>query len=149
VQIDARIEQQVREALTAVIKDDGDRFVRAIDGFADETAVLTGARLALGVALYVLHDQADGPPTDDDLRTVAEDIIASTSWTGVTANEIERYLRAALQGVATSDVVPVESVIPLAFLTAGYLLSFMREDDEAWWDYLDRAEAALEAAPTQ
>lgn len=49
--------------------------------------------------------------------------------------------------VRAAEVLPMERVLLTAYVTAGYLVSFYRRDDEEWWDYLDRAEAVIQATP--
>jgi hypothetical protein len=146
MEIDGQIEPLVREALTAVVKEDSERLARALAAFPDDDAALNGARTAMALAAHVLHDQAGRPPTEEETRTVAQDIASAEAWTDVTAEEVVTFLLAALRGTRVDDDVPLERVLILAYVIAGYLISSYRQDDEDWWEYLDRAEAAIESA---
>jgi len=145
--IDLRVEPLVREALAAVIGQDHERLQRALFAFQGDDAMTHGVRLATAAALFVLHDLHEGDrPTGDELAEIAGDIASAEEWIDVTAAEIAEYLQATCAGGSPDRVLPMERVILLAFVTAANLLASYRSDDEHWWDFLDRAEAAIEAA---
>jgi hypothetical protein len=146
MEIDGQIEPLVREALTAVVKEDSERLAQALAAFSDDDAALNGAQTAMAVTVHVLHDQAGRPPTEEEIRTVAQDVASAEAWTDVTTEEVATFLLAALRGTRVENDLPLERVLILAYVTAGYLISAYRQDDENWWDYLDRAEAAIESA---
>jgi hypothetical protein len=146
--IDSRVEPRVREALAAVAKKDSERLQRAIAAFSDDEAVIKGIRLAAAVALFALHDAHDGRrPTNEELAEIAEDMEEDEDWTDVTSDEIVKYLTAAYDKDQVDQVLPMERVIILAFVIAANFVASYRGDDEEWWDYLDRAEAVIEATP--
>jgi hypothetical protein len=146
--IDDQVEPRVREALTAVAKKDPERLQQAIGAFSDDEAIIKGIRLAAAVALFALHDAHDGrKPTDAELAEIAEDMEEDEDWTDVTSDEIKKFLTAAYDKVQLDQVLPMERVIVLAFVIAANLVASYRGDDEQWWDYLDRAEAVIEATP--
>jgi hypothetical protein len=148
VAIDDRVEPLVRETLGAVAKKDPERFQRAITAFSDEESIIMGIRLAAAVALFALHDAHDGrQPTRAELAEIAEDIEEDEDWTDVTADEVVRYFTAAYDKVELARVLPMERVIILSFVVAANLVASYRGDDEEWWEYLDRAEAVIEATP--
>lgn len=149
MKIDRQVEPLVREALTAVVKRDPERLARALATFPAGEATVSGARLAMAVALYVLRDQSGQTPTEKEIRVVAGDIAKAEDWTDVTPDEITTALNSALGGVRADSVLPMERILLLAYVIAGYLVSSYRRDDDEWWDYLDRAEAAIEAASTR
>jgi hypothetical protein len=146
MEIDRQVEPLLRESLTAVVKRNPERLAQALAAFPDDETAVTGARIAMAVALYVLQDQSGHPPTEDEIRTVARGIVASEDWTDVTEAEVTAALSSAVTGTRADSVMPLERVLILAYVIAGYLVSFYRRDDENWWDYLDRAEAAIETA---
>jgi hypothetical protein len=146
MQIDGRVEPLIREALTAVVKEDSERLARALAAFPSDEAALDGARTAVALAVHVLHDQAGRPPTEGEIRTVAQDVADAEDWTDVTAEEVATLLLAAVRGSRVDNALPLERVLALAYVITGYLISSYRQDDEDWWEYLDRAEAAIETA---
>jgi len=99
------------------------------------------------VALFVVDDLHCGKrPTTAELTEVAADIAAAEDWTDVATDEIVTMLTAAYGGTRIDDALPVERVIALSFVvTANLLVSYQAEGDE-WWNYLDRAEAVIEAS---
>lgn len=146
--VDDRVEPLAREALTAVVKRDPDRLDRAFAAFSGEgeEAARAGVRLAMSVALYVLHDQYGGMPPEADLRAVAGKVAEMERWSQVTSDEVVAILTAAAEGTPGDEVLPMERVVVLPFIIAGNFLSGFRRPDENWWDYLDRAEAAIESS---
>lgn len=146
--IDFRVEPLLREALGAVIGQDAERLQRAIAAFQDGDNVVYGVRLAAATSLFVLDDLHDGDQaTEDDLAEIAGDIASAEGWTDVTGSEILKYLQAAYAGTPVDDVLPPERVLILSLVIAANLVASHHRDDENWWDLLDRAEAAIEAAP--
>ena len=146
--IDNQVEPLVREALAAVVGQDSERLQRAIAAFPDGESVIRGVRLATAVALFALHDRhGSRRPTDEQLAEIASDAVEDEDWTDVAADEIVRYLAAAYDKVSVDQVLPMERVVILAFVIAANLLSSYHKAEEEWWDYLDRAEAMIEATP--
>lgn len=146
--IDSHVEPLVREALAAVIGQDAERLHRAITAFPDGESVIKGVRLATAVALFALHDR-HGPerPTDEKLTEIATGAAEDEDWTDITPDEIVNYLAAAYDKVGVDRVLPMERVVILAFVIAANLVSSYHPAGEEWWDYLDRAESVIEAAP--
>jgi hypothetical protein len=146
MKIDSRIESLVREALTAVVKRDPKRLQTAIAVFPDEHALTAGYRLAAAIALYILHDQYGRQPTPAEIRAVADKLVELEGWTDIRAEEVVRYLTTLYDGTRVDEVLPLERAFLVSYVLAGDLLSTCRHTTEDWWDYLDRAEAALEAS---
>lgn len=145
--IDESIEPLVREALAAVVGKDAERLQRAITAFPDSESMTKGIRLAAAVALYALLDLHDGQqPSDGELAEIACDITKAESWTDVSSDEIIKYLTAAYRKARVDQILPADRVIILTFVIAANLVASYHDDNEEWWDYLDRAEAALEAS---
>lgn len=146
MRIDRAVEATVREALTSVIKRDPDRLARALATYRNEAAALEGMRLATMLALFVLYDQSGGqPPTGEEISMVAEDVSTRVDWAGLAAAEVETFITMAVSGEPAHRALRPDRITLLAYAIAAYLISGYREDDEEWWDHLDRAEAAIEA----
>jgi hypothetical protein len=146
MRIDAQIEPLVREALTAVVKSDPDRLRRAFEAFPDSDAMTSGARLATAVTLFVLHDIYGRRPTLAEVRSVADKLVEMEDWTDVSSEEVTAFLTAAYDGSRADQVLPADRIAPLAYVTAGNLLSSCCKEGEFWFNYLDRAESGLEAS---
>ena len=67
-------------------------------------------------------------------------------WTDVTSDEVTTFLTAAYDGTRADQILPTNRIAPLAYLIAGNLLSSCCREGEFWFNYLDRAESALEAS---
>jgi hypothetical protein len=147
MRIDDRVEPLVREALDALVKKDAERFARALTAFGDAERATTGYRLAAAVAFYVLHEQYRGEPPPDEIHAVAEEVAELEDWTDLTADEVERFIATYYTGASVDTVMPVERAVLVAYVLAANLLASYHRDGEWWFNYLDRAEAALEAAP--
>jgi hypothetical protein len=146
--IDARVEPLVREALAAVAGKDPERFQQAILAFPDDDAMTKGVQLAVALALYILHDQYGRTPTEEEIHAVANGVAELESWTDVSSDEVVTALTAAINRVRADQVLPLERALILAYVITGNLLASCHREGEKWWDYLDRAEAVIEATPT-
>lgn len=145
--LDDRVEPLVRNALSAAAAQDPDRLADAMLAFSDAVALIKGIRLAAAVAVLVVTDLHHGKrPTAAELAEVAADIAAAEDWTDITADEIVILLTAAYDGKRVDDLLPMDRVIAMSFVVTASLLASYRDDGEQWWDYLDRAEAIIEAS---
>jgi hypothetical protein len=140
------VEPLVREALSALVKADAERFGRALAEFGDQETGATGTQLAAAVAFYVLHEQYRRQPTPKEIPAVAEQVAELEDWTDLTADEIETYIRAYYAGATVDTVMPAGRAVLVSFVLAANLLASYHREGEWWFDYLDRAEAVLEAA---
>ncbi len=148
MEIDDRVEPLVREAIAAVVGQDPDRFQRAIHAFPDDDTMTKGVQLACGLTLFVLDDLYEGRrPTGEEVQSLAADVATGEEWTDITRDEVSTFFDAAYDRVRIDTVLPLERVVILSYVVAASLLSSYHEDDEEWWEYLDRAEAAIEAMP--
>ncbi|MEH1017628.1 hypothetical protein V6U90_31710 [Micromonospora sp. CPCC 206060] len=102
--------------------------------------------LALGVTLFAMRDIHDGEPSPEETEAMAVEIARAESWARPTEAEVIVFLRRLVAGEPFGGAVPAENVVILAFVSAANLLASCHRDGEEWWDYLDRAEAALERA---
>jgi hypothetical protein len=145
MKISSVVEPLVREALTAVVKGDPERLQRAFLAFPNDEVMTDGARIASAISLYVLFDSYGRRATSEEIRAVAEKVVELEDWTDITSEEVEAFLDAAYKGDKAVQVLPTGRIAPLAYVIAGNLLSSCHKEGEGWWDYLDRAEAAIEA----
>lgn len=149
MKIDDRVEQAVRKTLTAVVQRDSDKLASAISSLPGDEATAQGLQLAVALSIFVLRDQYGRNPTDLEIRAVADKLVEMESWTDVTADEVVAALTAAFGRVAVDQVLSPQRALIVSYVIAGNLLSSCHRDDEEWWNYLDRAEAAIEATPDQ
>lgn len=145
MRIDDRVEPMVRGALAAAVKADAPRFAHALRAFPDDEAAAHGARIAMAVVLYVLEDEYGGRPEPSELRAVATQLAEMEDWADVHADEVVAAVNAAFDGRPGDEVLPPERLYALPFVIAAYTLTAGCPDDEQWWEYLDRAEAAIDA----
>jgi hypothetical protein len=148
MQIDPRIEEQVREAYRGVIAEDGDRMVAVFRDLSEDDA-RTAVAYGVFVAGYIVNDVFRDGATEAELRELATKIIASESdWINLgRPDTVARLLAAASKGDTTFPGVPPEDVIGHTFVSGGYLLGVYRRKDQHWWDYLNEIWEALLAAP--
>ncbi len=144
------VEQVVRSILLAVIAEDADELKTQVDALVElpeQSSVAEGVRLAAAVSIHALIDLFERVPTADEMRTLSEDLANDEPWLDVTSTEIETLLRAFVEKRQPDGTLPPERVAVLSFFITASLLSAGHNDDEKWWQYLDRIEAAIEAAP--
>jgi hypothetical protein len=147
MRIDDDIESLVREALDAAVKRDANRFDAAMKAFTTDPIRRAALELAVAITAFVLLDLYGGAPTDDQIRPLADKIAELETWSSLTSDEVRRFLTAVLSGQKLDSVVPATAVI-LTFVVPASLLASKPLDDGDWWfNYLDRVEAAIEAAP--
>lgn len=144
MRIDDRAEPLARAAIDAAVKRDFEKLEAALQNFTSDDVTQRAVELALAVASFVLYDVHEGKPTPAQTRVVAVKIAEMETWAEPTAEEVEDFLSRLLGGHPFAAVMPPESVIVLSFVVTANLLSSFRKSDEKWWDYLDRAEAAIE-----
>ncbi|MEV4754776.1 hypothetical protein AB0J86_06630 [Micromonospora sp. NPDC049559] len=146
MKISSRVEPLVRNALDAAVKRDFPKLDAALKTFPDDQTTKQGVELVLAVTLYVLHDIHRGKPSEAETRAVAAEIARAETWARPTETETSEFLLKLVDGQPFAPSVPTENVFILAFVSAANLLSSCRRDDEEWWNYLDRAEAAIEVS---
>ena len=143
MKIDNRVEPIVREILAAVVKRDGEAFIRAMEQLPDEETAIKAGRLAVAIAEYVILDLHDGRPTDEEVRQIAEVAAEAEAWAGLTPETFVEVITAVVDHREARLEPHVMAIAP--FILAGYALAAGAEDDEWWFKYLDRVEAALES----
>jgi hypothetical protein len=148
MKVDERAEPFVRTAIHAAVQRDFASLDEALQGFPDDETTKAAIELALAVIEFVMIDAHGGMPTAANIRADAEDVCSMETWAEPTVDEVESFLTKLLNGERFAGTVPPENVFILSFVVAANLLSSYRRDDEKWWDYLDRVEAAIEARPS-
>jgi hypothetical protein len=140
------VEPLVRATIDAAVKRDPDKLNAALRSFPSDEGVRKGVELALAVASFIMIDVHSGRPTDEQIRVVADDLAEMETWAEPTSDEIHTFLSHLLSGTPFEEQFSAENVIMLTFIVTAGLLASFHLPDEKWWDYLDRAEAAIEAA---
>jgi len=146
MKISKRVEPLIRNAIYAAVKRDFAMLDDALKSFPDDQAVKEAVEITLAVILYVLWDQYGSKPTDAETEAVAIEIARAEAWAQPTEAEVVTFLQRLVNGEPLAGTVPTENIYILTFVSAANLLASCHRDDEKWWDYLDRAEAAIEAA---
>lgn len=123
MKISDRVEPLVRNTIYAAVKRD----------FAKLGAALNGTSVV-----------ASRPTRETE--AIAVEIAQAEAWVEATEAEVVTFLQCLVNGEPFAGVVPAENVYILTFASAANLLASWHRDDEKRWDYLDRAEAAIEAA---
>jgi hypothetical protein len=143
MKIDPRIEPLVRTTLNAAVKADEKRFGQALAAFADQHTLTQALQLTGAIVLFVLHEEFEANPGDEELRQVADDVVRNETWAGLTPEEVLVTLTGLLTGRQVASVEP-QAMAVATFVIAGYLLASSTEPPKAWFEYLDEVEAALE-----
>jgi hypothetical protein len=148
MQIDKRVEAQVREAFSGAIGQDGDRMVAAIQQL-NETDAVRAAQLGVFAVGFVMKHAFGDSPTAEDAQETARDIIEwASSWVELgTPDEVANFLLSAARADISFPGVPNEDLVGLTFVCGGYLLATRRLKDQRWYEYLDEIWNMLEAMP--
>jgi hypothetical protein len=138
MRIDEAIEQEVREAFSAVIGRDAADLKAALAklGGPDFSTAVSYALYVIG---YVALDVLDGELPEDGVAEMARDAVTGTKeWIDLGTPEA---IAALITSAAKADVnvpgVPSEDVPGHAFVVGGYVLSRYRPDGKRWFEYLD------------
>lgn len=148
MQIEPMVEQLTRRLFGHALRAEHDDFQRRLAD-ADGETVSQAIRLAATIAAYVAIDACGGArPTEEELRTIASNLAEADEHYSLTADEVHAYLtKGVFGGQAVHELLAPEDAVRLPFIIGVYLVSDYHDDDQAWWDYLDTIEAAIEAAP--
>ncbi|WP_422735993.1 hypothetical protein ACN263_20530 [Micromonospora sp. WMMD729] len=147
MRIDDRTEQLVRDTLHWVVKRDADGFDAALKSFPDQATREAALTLVVAVCGFVLMDLHGARPTPQQVAVLAEEIGRMESWASVSADEVAAFMNAVVGGRSLTEDLAPEDVVVLGFVVAGSLLSARPLPEGEWWfNYLDRVEAAIEAA---
>ncbi|OZV81156.1 hypothetical protein CA850_13565 [Micromonospora echinospora] len=147
MKIDDRVEQLVRDTLHWAVKRKPAEFGDALRAFPDEASRLSALELLVAICGYTTVDLFGQRPSEGQVRALATDIAEGEGWSSVTIAEVADYIDAVLGGSRTLDTLPPERLVPLSFVVAANLLSSKPKAPGEWWfNYLDKVEAAIEAA---
>ncbi|MEH1013019.1 hypothetical protein V6U90_07900 [Micromonospora sp. CPCC 206060] len=148
MKIDNEVEPLVRATLDAAVNRDTPRFESALSVFISRDLTQRGVEIAVAVCAYVLFDIHEGKPSESEIDELARDIARQEQWMDVDSGEAADLLRALVHHQPLKNVLPEESVVVLPYLVAANLLATTAssEDGEWWFNYLDKVEAAIEAA---
>jgi hypothetical protein len=148
VRIDDQVEALVRAVLDAVVHRDAERFDSALDAVGHSQEALTKAvELTLAISAAVLFEVHDGPPSREQVNELSRSISHQEEWAEVSTEDAH----AVLAALTTGDPRPVTNNVRGAaavFVVAANLLATVSQPDEGewWFNYLDKVEAAIEAA---
>lgn len=147
MKIDEGTEQRVRDTLHWVVKRDLEKFDAALKSFPDESAQEAALALVVAVSGFVLIDIHGARPTPQQVDVLAEEIGRMEAWASVTSDDAALFMNAVVAGGSLTERLTPEDVVVLAFVVAGSLLSARPMPEGQWWfNYLDKVEAAIEAA---
>ncbi|MEW2146821.1 hypothetical protein AB0869_28830 [Micromonospora vinacea] len=147
MKIDERVEQLVRDTLHWAVKRQPVEFDEALRAFSDGSKRQSALELLAAIVAFVSADICQGTPTPEQIRQLAEEVAEAEEWSSATSPEVEAFLNAVVTGRPVSGVLPAGSAVVLAFVVAASLLSSRPKIEGEWWfNYLDKVEAAIEAA---
>ncbi|WBB79301.1 hypothetical protein O7606_24540 [Micromonospora sp. WMMD882] len=146
MRIDDNIENQVRDTLHWVVKQDPGEFGTALQSFQDQQSRLAALELLLQVCAIAAVDVFGHKPDANEVAVLADKIARTEQWSRAEQTEIASLLRLALSRGQPAEQAHLSNALILAFLVAGNLLSSKPQLEGKWWfDYLDSIEAAIEA----
>ncbi|MBM0233146.1 hypothetical protein JNW91_15515 [Micromonospora sp. STR1_7] len=145
--IDERVEQLVRDTLHWAVKRQPAEFDEALKTFSDVPTQRSAMELLVAISAFVAVDMCGGKPSPVQIRELATEVAEAEDWSSATPQEVEAFLSTILTGRSLSGVLPAGSAVVLAFVVAASLLSSRPKSEGEWWfNYLDKVEAAIEAA---
>lgn len=145
MKIDSRVEPIVRNTIHAAVISDFAKLDQALQSFPDDEATQKAVELGIALIYFLMVDSHRGRPSEGQIRGVSAEIARAEARASPSEEEVTIFLLLLMKGEPLAGSAPIENVFILTFIVAANLLSSCRRPDEEWWDYLDRAEAALEA----
>ncbi|GAA2195414.1 hypothetical protein [Micromonospora lupini] len=148
MRIDDRVEVLVRAVLDAAVHRDADRFDGALDALGHSHETLTKAvELTLAISAAVLFEVHDGQPSREQVNDLSRSISHQEQWSEVSADDVQAVLVALTTG-NPHRVANSPAGAAAVFLIAANLLATASQpvEGEWWFNYLDKVEAAIEAA---
>ncbi|MFC8299720.1 hypothetical protein [Micromonospora orduensis] len=147
MKIDERVEHLVRDTLHWAVKRQPVEFDEALKAFSDITTQRSAMELLVAISAFVAVDICGGKPSPGQIQELATEVAEAENWSSATHQEVEAFLHTILTGRSLSGVLPAGSAVILAFVVAASLLSSRPKSEGEWWfNYLDKVEAAIEAA---
>ncbi|MDG4805244.1 hypothetical protein O7634_00535 [Micromonospora sp. WMMD1120] len=96
---------------------------------------------------FILIDLHGARPTPQQVNALAEEISRMEAWAAVSVGEAASFMNAVVAGQPLTERFTPPNAVVLAFVVAGSLLSAKPMPEGQWWfNYLDKVEAAIEAA---
>ncbi|SCL18749.1 hypothetical protein GA0074692_0466 [Micromonospora pallida] len=148
MKIDEQVEVQVRSVLDAVVHRNAPRLEETVREMSGRGILQQGTELAVAISGFVLFEIHDGLPSRDQINELAGDIAEQEAWMSPSVEDVRAYLTALAEKTPLSETLPHEAIVVLPYLVAANLLATASkpEDGEWWFKYLDKVEAAIEAA---
>ncbi|WP_433310753.1 hypothetical protein ACQP0U_23370 [Micromonospora sp. CA-269861] len=148
MKINEQVEALVRAVLDAAVHRDSDRFDSAFNALGASQATLTKAvELTLAVNAAVLFEVHDGLPSTHEINELSRNIGHQERWAEVSAADVHAVLSAVTTG-NPPRLASTAGGLSAVFVVAANLLATASQPDEGewWFNYLDKVEAAIEAA---
>ncbi|MEU7676882.1 hypothetical protein AB0C42_18965 [Micromonospora taraxaci] len=148
MRIDEQVEALVRAVLDAAVHRDAARFDSAMDALGASQEVFTAAvGLTLAVNAAVLFEVHDGLPSAHQVDELSRTISHQEQWAGVSAEDAHAVLSAVTTGPPPRIENAAGGMTAVFVVAANLLATASRPDEGEWWfNYLDKVEAAIEAA---
>lgn len=147
MKINDQVEVLVRTALDAAVQQDKAKFEDALKAFGG-AVVRDCAVFAVAVCAFVLSDVYNGSLSAEEIAELSDDISHEEAWVGLTSGQVAALLTPIADRRPFGEVVSGQAGIIVPFVVAANLLASCArsETGELWFDYLDKVEAAIEAA---
>ncbi|HEX6445731.1 MAG TPA: hypothetical protein VF053_11625 [Streptosporangiales bacterium] len=148
MRIDPKVEEPTRDLFGHALRAEHEDFQKRLASVDGET-VSEAMTLAGTIVAYVCIDACGGQqPTEEEFDTLTDNVVSADSEYSLTAQEVRDYLvKGVFGGQVLHEVLDPKDAVRFPFIVGAYLLAGYSHDDQAWWDYLDEVEAAIEAAP--
>ncbi|GGM53886.1 hypothetical protein GCM10011608_43520 [Micromonospora sonchi] len=146
MKIDDRVESLVRDTIHAAVIRDSQRLEEQLLALADDETTRKALELTLALLYFLIVDIHGHKPSDAEVEATAAGVVQAEAWAQLNPEETVRFHQRLMNGQPVTGSLSTENLIIISFVSVANLLSSCRRDDEEWWNYLDRAEAALEAA---
>lgn len=138
----------VRELIGHALRVELDDLDKELDRMSDDARTDVIGHAAVIAWFITVDDNGGKVPSPDDLRETAEDAAAVEDRAKLSVETVYTYLSQCVFGdVSPFDALSLADAKRMPFIVAGNLLASVRRDGEEWYEYLDRVEAAIAAAP--
>jgi hypothetical protein len=144
MEIDVGTERIMRKVLYAAIKDDDDDFEAQLETLAAEGSIADACTRAADLAALMMLDKYGGIPSEETIVKLTENTARLSLWSETPATDFTAYITAIFEQTKIQDVLPIGTALRIPFIQCAHLLVMWREEDEHWYDYLDRLWEVLE-----
>ncbi len=142
--IDATTERIMRKALYAAIKDDENEFEAQLEAIASGNSLVSACARATDLVALMILDKRGGRPEDGTIQELANSTALHSQWSEIDASAFVAYLRAIFAGTSMDEVLAIGDSLRTPFIQCAHLLVIWHDEDEYWYDYLDRLWETLE-----